>query len=145
MKINSNIIDLSIDSPRSNCLWFNYALLKNSEKKTNVKIYSPCPGCPSFPPCDWCCRPCSCWRCCWSPPGHSCRRPARRSPSLSASCLSNMRCTGDRSCRIAHVPETGVRLAFWTNHDGDICLASYCDVHFSGNNSKLNMYKIAKS
>ena len=89
--------------------------LKLPRKKTKVKIYSPCPGCLSFPPCDWCCLPCSCWRCCWSRPGRSCRRPARRSPSLSASCLSNMRCTGDRSCRIAHVPETGVRLAFCLN------------------------------
>ena len=77
--------------------------------------YSPCRGwncCPRW--CGWCCRLWTGWRCCCCPPprAHSCHHHARLSPSLSASCLSNMRCTGDRSCRIAHVPENRYRYRY---------------------------------
>ena len=79
---------------------------------TKYFLYSPCRGWNCCPPwCGWCCRLWTGWRCCCCPPprAHSCHHHARLSPSLSASCLSNMRCTGDRSCRIAHVPENRYR------------------------------------
>ena len=73
-------------------------------------VYSPCPGCLNSPPWSarWS-RRWTCWRCyCYHQhPVHFYPRPSRLSPSLSASCLSDMRCICGRSCRIARVPETG--------------------------------------
>ena len=99
--------------------------MKSTGKSTEGRRYLPCQEyycCPLLY--DWCCQLWICWRCCCCLPlqVHSFLRPSHQSPSLWASCLSNMRCTDDRSCRIAHVPEKQETLIFVLCHRVWMCI-----------------------